>query len=138
MIRRPPRSTRTDTLFPYTTLFRSKLLKSQTATIHEQAAASTIPVETLQRAFQNIYDTMDAIDTFKLKALDSMKTTVDTLSNEVEKSRGYLARAEGAEQNEGASANEQLKLAAAWRSIRRGQGLTVGVDRGGSWKEKKT
>src|SRR3546814_3283680 len=28
MIRRPPRSTRTDTLFPYTTLFRSKLLPS--------------------------------------------------------------------------------------------------------------
>src|SRR3546814_6129228 len=26
MIRRPPRSTRTDTLFPYTTLFRSVLL----------------------------------------------------------------------------------------------------------------
>src|SRR3546814_10338451 len=25
MIRRPPRSTRTDTLFPYTTLFRSEL-----------------------------------------------------------------------------------------------------------------
>src|SRR3546814_4949904 len=25
MIRRPPRSTRTDTLFPYTTLFRSKI-----------------------------------------------------------------------------------------------------------------
>src|SRR3546814_20034375 len=28
MILRPPRSTRTDTLFPYTTLFRSKLHKS--------------------------------------------------------------------------------------------------------------
>src|SRR3546814_15779060 len=28
MIRRPPRSTRTDTLFPYTTLFRSWLLES--------------------------------------------------------------------------------------------------------------
>src|SRR3546814_20711325 len=28
MIRRPPRSTRTDTLFPYTTLFRSQLLKT--------------------------------------------------------------------------------------------------------------
>src|SRR3546814_7992399 len=26
MIRRPPRSTRTDTLFPYTTLFRSQLI----------------------------------------------------------------------------------------------------------------
>src|SRR3546814_17325606 len=28
MIRRPPRSTRTDTLFPYTTLFRSLELRS--------------------------------------------------------------------------------------------------------------
>src|SRR3546814_12964804 len=28
MIRRPPRSTRTDTLFPYTTLFRSTLIGS--------------------------------------------------------------------------------------------------------------
>jgi len=72
------------------------LLKTQTAKIHEQAAGSTIPVETLKRAFQNIYQTMDAIDQFKLKALDNMKTTVDTLSIEVEKSRGYIARAEGA------------------------------------------
>ncbi|UUL81752.1 toxic anion resistance protein [Sphingomonas qomolangmaensis] len=87
------------------------LLKSQTATIHEQAASSTIPVETLQRAFQNVYDTMDAIDTFKLKALGSMKTTVDTLSTEVERSRGYIARAEGAAQNAGA-ADSAFKLEA--------------------------
>jgi uncharacterized protein YaaN involved in tellurite resistance len=71
------------------------LLKDNTARIHEQAAASTIPLETLQRAFQNIYDTMDAVDTFKIKALDSMKTTIGTLTTEVEKSRGYIARAEG-------------------------------------------
>ena len=69
-----------------------ELLKSQTAQIHEQAASSTIPIETLQRAFQNIYDTMDNIDTFKMKALENMKTTVNTLSNEVEKSKGYIAR----------------------------------------------
>src|SRR3546814_15290497 len=30
MIRRPPRSTRTDTLFPYTTLFRSKEIEQCT------------------------------------------------------------------------------------------------------------
>jgi uncharacterized protein YaaN involved in tellurite resistance len=72
-----------------------ELLKTQTAQIHEQAASSTIPLETLQRAFQNIYDTMDNIDTFKLKALENMKTTVNTLSGEVEKSKGYIARAEG-------------------------------------------
>ena len=81
-----------------------KMLKTQTAQIHEQAASSTIPLETLQRAFQNIYDTMDSIDTFKVKALQSMKTTVDALSNEVEKSKGYIARAEGAAQ--GGSASE--------------------------------
>jgi uncharacterized protein YaaN involved in tellurite resistance len=75
-----------------------EMLKNQTAQIHEQAASSTIPIETLQRAFQNIYLTMDAVDAFKAKALVSMKTTVDTLSNEVEKSKGYIARAEGQSQ----------------------------------------
>jgi uncharacterized protein YaaN involved in tellurite resistance len=74
------------------------MLRNQTAEIHQQAASATIPIETLKRAFQNIYDTMDAVDTFKLQALDSMKTTVDSLSSEVEKSRGYIARAEGASQ----------------------------------------
>jgi uncharacterized protein YaaN involved in tellurite resistance len=72
-----------------------EMLKTQTAAIHEQAASSTIPVETLKRAFANIYLTMDQIDTFKAKALLSMKTTVNTLSDEVEKSKGYIARAEG-------------------------------------------
>ncbi|WP_033925533.1 toxic anion resistance protein [Sphingomonas sp. 35-24ZXX] len=86
------------------------MLKEQTAKIHEQAASATIPVETLQRAFQNIYDTMDNIDTFKVKALDSMKQTVDTLSKEVEKSKGYIARAEGASQGQisGASSGPSL------------------------------
>src|SRR3546814_16755447 len=36
MIRRPPRSTRTDTLFPYTTLFRSFASIGRTATTQEQ------------------------------------------------------------------------------------------------------
>src|SRR3546814_16828651 len=33
MIRRPPRSTRTDTLFPYTTLFRSQVYHSSVSRI---------------------------------------------------------------------------------------------------------
>ncbi|NBC35200.1 toxic anion resistance protein [Novosphingobium sp. FSY-8] len=73
----------------------SQLLKEQTGAIHQQAASSTIPLETLQRAFANIYETMDGIDTFKIKALDAMKQTVNTLSAEVEKSRAYIARADG-------------------------------------------
>ena len=73
-----------------------KMLSQQSAAIHTQAAASTIPVETLKNAFQNIYQTMDSIDQFKAQALESMKVTVEALSGEVEKSRGYIARAEGA------------------------------------------
>jgi uncharacterized protein YaaN involved in tellurite resistance len=76
----------------------SELLRTQTAEITQQAAESTIPIETLQKAFDNIYQTMDAIDAFKSKALVNMKTTVKALSDEVEKSRGYIARAEGAAQ----------------------------------------
>src|SRR3546814_3447284 len=34
MIRRPPRSTRTDTLFPYTTLFRSDLRRRDRVRLH--------------------------------------------------------------------------------------------------------
>src|SRR3546814_15013342 len=37
MIRRPPRSTRTDTLFPYTTLFRSLHYQRAFKTPYEQA-----------------------------------------------------------------------------------------------------
>src|SRR3546814_3542294 len=39
MIRRPPRSTRTDTLFPYTTLFRSERQAAGYAAIRVVAAA---------------------------------------------------------------------------------------------------
>jgi uncharacterized protein YaaN involved in tellurite resistance len=75
-----------------------EMLRTQTGAIHEQAASATIPLETLQRAFQNIYDTMDQIDRFKLEALGNMKQTVETLGKEVEKSKGYIARAEGVNQ----------------------------------------
>ena len=35
---------------------------------------------------------MDSIDTFKMKALDSMQATITTLEGEVVKSRDYLDR----------------------------------------------
>ena len=48
------------------------MLKDNSAAIQEQAASSTIGIEQLQAAFANIYATMDSIDEFKVKALDSM------------------------------------------------------------------
>src|SRR3546814_4272971 len=45
MMRRPPRSTRTDTLFPYTTLFRSYSASGDGAyALHEPAEGLCIPV----------------------------------------------------------------------------------------------
>src|SRR3546814_1352375 len=43
MIRRPPRSTRTDTLFPYTTLFRSKASAAEPVVVRRRL----LPAEAL-------------------------------------------------------------------------------------------
>lgn len=71
----------------------SEMLHEQSGRIHEQAASATIGIEKLQAAFQNIYATMDEIDTFKLKALDNMQTTVTALETEIGKAQTYLDRA---------------------------------------------
>src|SRR3546814_7659692 len=42
MIRRPPRSTRTDTLFPYTTLFRSALSKARDHEVQQNCSESAM------------------------------------------------------------------------------------------------
>ncbi|MBK6871859.1 MAG: toxic anion resistance protein [Kineosporiaceae bacterium] len=70
----------------------SEMLRDNSVQIQEQAASATIGLPQLQAAFQNIYATMDAIDTFKVQALDTMATTIGTLETEVTKSRDYLER----------------------------------------------
>ena len=70
----------------------SEMLRDNSAAIQEQAASSTLGVEQLQAAFTNIYATMDSIDEFRGKALDTMAQTVSVLSHEVEKSKDYLER----------------------------------------------
>src|SRR3546814_2939440 len=66
MLRRPPRSTRTDTLFPYTTLFRSH----RTAGTFAHAAMHT-PVEVSDRAVAYA----DAIEADCLVAIGGGSTT---------------------------------------------------------------
>ncbi len=70
----------------------SALLKKQTAQVYQQAADSSVSLEKLQIAFNNIYETMDMISDYKVKALDSMQKTVTALAGEVQKSQGYLDR----------------------------------------------
>ena len=75
----------------------SKSLATQSVAINEQAASSTIGIDKLEAAFANIYQTMDAIDTFKAQALDSMQTTINALTTQVQKSQAYLERARDAD-----------------------------------------
>jgi len=70
----------------------SEMLRDNSASIQQQAASATVGLPQLQAAFANIYATMDSIDSFKLKALDSMGATINALESEVEKSRSYLDR----------------------------------------------
>ena len=70
----------------------SEMLKENSARIQEQAASSTIGLEQLQAAFANIYSTMDSIDEFKARALDTMAQTIGVLEGEVVKSKDYLER----------------------------------------------
>lgn len=70
----------------------SEMLKKQTGEIHQQAASSTIEVDKLRKAFENVYQTMDAIADFKSRSLESMQKTVESLSGEVTKARTYLDR----------------------------------------------
>jgi uncharacterized protein YaaN involved in tellurite resistance len=75
----------------------SQMLRQQTLEIANQAANATVSIEKLQSAFNNIYATIDTIDTFKLAALDSMRKTIDSLSAEVARAQTYVERARSAE-----------------------------------------
>src|SRR3546814_6181433 len=61
MIRRPPRSTRTDTLFPYTTLFRSTAPKSAVAAALEVPTAAPRARERRQAVVLPSHRTFKAI-----------------------------------------------------------------------------
>ena len=78
----------------------SQMLADNSVKIQQQAASATVGLPELQAAFANLYQTMDAIDTFKVQALDSMAATIGTLQTEVQKSQKYLDRVKSADLRE--------------------------------------
>jgi uncharacterized protein YaaN involved in tellurite resistance len=90
----------------------SKSLATQSVAINEQASSSTIGIDKLEAAFTNIFQTMDAIDTFKAQALHSMQKTIDTLTTEVQKSQIYLERVRDADaaRSEGKGTATELQI----------------------------
>jgi uncharacterized protein YaaN involved in tellurite resistance len=75
----------------------AQMLRQQTAETSNLAASATVSIEKLQSAFNNIYATIDTIDSFKVSALDSMRKTIDALSAEVARAQDYMERARAAE-----------------------------------------
>ena len=70
----------------------SEQLRIQGGQINQQAASSTVEVAKLQAAFDNVFATMDALDTFRAQATDSMAATVDALQGQIERAKPYLER----------------------------------------------
>jgi uncharacterized protein YaaN involved in tellurite resistance len=75
----------------------SQLLRQQTVEIANQAATSTVSLDKLQTAFNNIYATIDTIDSFKLMALDNMRRSIDALQSEIARAQSYVERTHEAE-----------------------------------------
>src|SRR3546814_6847835 len=64
MIRRPPRSTRTDTLFPYTTLFRSNAIQAIDA---KDIESGSVEIEVLRNGQADVIDRLEDVDGFVVK-----------------------------------------------------------------------
>ncbi|MCU1656901.1 MAG: toxic anion resistance protein [Pseudonocardiales bacterium] len=70
----------------------SQQLRVQGTQINQQAASSTIDIQKLQTAFENVFQTMDEIDSFRAQAVDSMAQTVTALEGQIERAKPYLER----------------------------------------------
>jgi uncharacterized protein YaaN involved in tellurite resistance len=70
----------------------SQQLRVQGGAINEQASSTTIDIQKLQAAFDNVFQTMDALDSFRTQAVDSMAQTVTALEGQIERARPYLER----------------------------------------------
>lgn len=72
----------------------SALLKSQTADVEAQTTTAGVDLAALQRAWDNVFATLDQIDSYKSSALETMKVTVRELTGQVERSRAYVEEVE--------------------------------------------
>jgi uncharacterized protein YaaN involved in tellurite resistance len=82
----------------------AEMLATQSGEIQRIAADPAVGAETLRTAFQQIYRTLDAIDTYKVRATESMAATVESLTSELQHASAYLERSRSQGALEGGSA----------------------------------
>lgn len=79
----------------------AEMLATQSGEIQRIAADPAVGAETLRTAFQQIYRTLDAIDTYKVQATESMAATVESLTAELQQASSHLERSRSAGALEG-------------------------------------
>ncbi|WP_405830129.1 toxic anion resistance protein [Streptomyces sp. NBC_01176] len=82
----------------------AEMLATQSGEIQRIAADPAVGAETLRTAFQQIYRTLDAIDTYKVQATESMAATVESLTSELQQASVYLERSRSRGALDGGSA----------------------------------
>ncbi|WP_426365837.1 toxic anion resistance protein [Streptomyces sp. E-08] len=70
----------------------AEMLERQAEEIQVLAANPAVGAETLRTAFQQIYRTLDTIDTYKARATESMAATVASLTSELQEASAHLER----------------------------------------------
>ncbi|WP_328438815.1 toxic anion resistance protein [Streptomyces sp. NBC_00444] len=70
----------------------AEMLATQSGEIQRIAADPAVGAETLRTAFQQIYRTLDAIDSYKVQATEAMASTVESLTSELQHASAYLER----------------------------------------------
>ncbi|MBZ4498975.1 MULTISPECIES: toxic anion resistance protein [unclassified Dermacoccus] len=71
----------------------SKQLRTQGAEINAKSTESLVEVEKLENAFTNVFATMDAIDSYRAAATDSMAQTISSLQTQIKRAEPYMERA---------------------------------------------
>ncbi|WP_394618178.1 toxic anion resistance protein [Lentzea sp. JNUCC 0626] len=75
------------------------LMSLQGQDIQRIASTPAVGIEAVRTSFDQIYAAIDAIDTFKARAADSMSTTVSALDAEIRRAHDHLSRVRGAEES---------------------------------------
>src|SRR3546814_16632347 len=128
MIRRPPRSTRTDTLFPYTTLFRSETSNKLLGLIDGRTIYTPLHAGIFWDLREPMLDDLDRIEVISgsggtLWGPNAVNGVLNIISKSALDTQGGVVR--------GTASTRERTAAGDRKSVGRGTGGSVRVDHGG-------
>ncbi|MDJ1370612.1 toxic anion resistance protein [Gulosibacter molinativorax] len=70
----------------------SGMLRDNSARIQEQAVTSGVTMETLQKAYDNVFAAIDQVEQFRSTANKNFATSIESLSQQLERATPYIER----------------------------------------------